>query len=158
MSGTRDHRYAVAVTWTGNLGTGTSAYRAYSRNHEIAAEPKPVILGSSDPHFSGDATRWNPEELLVASLSACHKLWFLHLAAQAGIIVSAYADHAEGVMAENSDGAGRFTRVVLRPAVTVKAGTDIARATALHHTAHQKCFIANSVNFPVTCEPTFVAK
>jgi organic hydroperoxide reductase OsmC/OhrA len=156
----REHRYAITVTWTGNLGTGTSGYRAYSRDHAITAESKSPIGGSSDPKFHGDRARWNPEELLVASLSTCHQLWYLHLAAEAGIVVTAYADQAEGVMEEQPDGAGRFTRVVLRPAVTVRAGTDTARAKeramALHHTAHEKCFVANSVNFPVLCEPTIV--
>jgi len=152
----REHRYAITVTWSGNLGSGTSDYRAYSRDHQITAESKSPIDGSSDPLFRGDRARWNPEELLIASLSACHKLWYLHLAAESGIIVTAYADLAEGVMAELPDGSGRFTRVVLRPSVTVSAGTDTARANALHHAAHEKCFIANSVNFPVSCEPTIV--
>jgi organic hydroperoxide reductase OsmC/OhrA len=156
MSSAREHRYRISVSWSGNLGTGTSAYRAYSRDHEIGAEGKPIIPGSSDPAFRGDASRWNPEELLVASLSACHKLWYLHLAAEEGIIVTAYIDRAEGVMEERPDGSGRFARVVLRPAVTVTAGSDPERAKALHHAAHEKCFIANSVSFPVACEPEIV--
>lgn len=152
----REHRYAVTVTWRGNLGSGTSGYRAYARDNEIAADAKPSINGSSDPAFRGDRTRWNPEELLLASLSSCHQLWYLHLAADAGIIVTGYVDQAEGVMAEDADGSGRFIRVVLRPAVAVAAGSDIERAKALHHIAHEKCFIANSVNFPVMCEPRIV--
>ncbi len=95
MANTREHRYAVSLTWNGNLGTGTSGYRDYSRNYEIVSEGKPAIQGSADLAFRGDRSRWNPEELLVASLSACHKLWYLHLAAEAGIIVTAYADRAE---------------------------------------------------------------
>jgi organic hydroperoxide reductase OsmC/OhrA len=94
--------------------------------------------------------------LLVASLSTCHKLWYLHLAAERGIVVTAYTDQAEGVMEEQPDGSGRFTRVVLRPTITVSSGSDTERANALHHLAHAKCFIANSVNFPVSCEPTLV--
>jgi len=156
MSGSRQHRYAVTVEWTGNLGSGTSAYRAYSRDHDIGAVGKPTIAGSSDPAYRGDAARWNPEELLVASISTCHQLWYLHLAADGGIVVTAYTDHAEGVMDEDPDGAGRFTRVVLRPTVTVGKGADAARAAALHRAAHEKCFVANSVNFPVTCEPTII--
>jgi organic hydroperoxide reductase OsmC/OhrA len=153
---TREHRYSVTVTWRGNRGSGTSSYGAYAREHEIAADGKPAIAGSSDPLFRGDRTRWNPEELLVASLSACHQLWYLHLAADAGIVVTDYVDQAEGVMAERADGAGCFTAVVLRPIVTIAAGSDVARARELHHTAHEKCFIANSVDFPVTCEPSIV--
>jgi len=148
------HRYLVVVEWTGNAGTGTSSYRNYERCHEISAgTQKPVIPGSSDPAFRGDATRWNPEELLVASISACHKLWYLHLCADAGIVVLAYVDHAEGVMQETADGSGRFARVILHPRVTVAAGSDIVKARELHQAAHAKCFIANSVNFPVEHDP-----
>ena len=152
MSGKR-HVYKTRVEWTGNRGSGTSGYRDYDRAHEIWAGPvKPPIAGSSDPAFNGDAARWNPEELLVASLSTCHQLWYLHLASQAGIVVVGYVDDAEGLMVEDADGGGRFERVTLRPRVTVAAG-DMATARALHHAAHGKCFIANSVNFPVDCEP-----
>jgi organic hydroperoxide reductase OsmC/OhrA len=156
MSDIHEHRYSVVVRWSGNLGTGTSSYRSYSRDHEIGAHGKPDIHGSSDAAFRGDPSRWNPEELLVASLSACHKLWYLHLAAEQGISVTAYADQAEGVMEERPGGSGRFTRVVLRPTVTVTTQSDTARANTLHRIAHEKCFVANSVNFPVTCEPTVV--
>ena len=156
MANTREHRYLVALTWTGNRGTGTSSYRDYSRDYEIGVDGKPVIPGSADPAFRGDRSRWNPEELLVASLAACHKLWYLHLAAEAGIIVTAYTDRAEGVMEVGRDGAGRFSSVVLRPAVTVAAGSDVELARTLHKPAHEKSFIANSVNFPVDCEPQIV--
>ena len=150
----KTHHYSVVVKWTGNTGTGTSGYRNYSRQHEILGEgQKPPIPGSSDPAFRGDPARWNPEELLVAALSACHKLWYLHLCAEAGIVVVAYADHAEGFMEETPDGSGRFRSVVLRPEVKVAPGTDLAKARELHHTAHAKCFIANSVNFAVEHEP-----
>lgn len=149
----REHRYAVTVDWTGNLGSGTANYRAYDRRHEILADGKPPIAASSDPAFRGDPVRWNPEDLLVASLSSCHMLWYLHLCAVAGIVVTAYRDDAEGVMEEGADGGGRFAQVTLRPTVTVKAGADLETARALHHDAHAKCFIANSVNFPVGCQP-----
>jgi len=150
----RSHRYTVTVEWTGNRGEGTAGYRAYDRAHRISCGDKPVLEGSSDPAFRGDAARWNPEELLVASLSACHQLWYLHLAAEAGVVVTAYVDAAEGEMAEAADGGGAFTRVTLRPRVTVAAGDDAARlARQLHEEAHRLCFIARSVNFPVLCEP-----
>ena len=148
------HRYPVTVKWTGNTGVGTSGYRNYERRHEIlAGTEKPPIPGSSDPAFCGDPTRWNPEELLVAALSACHKLWYLHLCSDAGIVVVAYIDHAEGTMEELADGSGFFQQVILRPEVTVAPGSDIAVARDLHDTAHTKCFIAKSVNFPVLHEP-----
>lgn len=146
------HRYAVTIEWTGNTGAGTAGYRAYSRSHDIAAPGKPVILGSSDPAFRGDPARWNPEELLVAAVAACHKLWYLHLCAVAGVVVTAYVDHAEGEMDEASDGSGRFTRVTLKPEVTIASSSDRATAKALHAEAHAKCFVANSVNFPVACD------
>jgi len=156
----KTHRYALTVAWTGNRGTGTSDYRAYARDHEITAPGKPTIAGSSDPAFRGDASRWNPEEMLVASLSTCHQLWYLHLASAAGLRVIAYADRAEGIMAETADGGGHFASVTLRPRVTLAGGADPvlakARAEALHHEAHALCFIANSVNFPVDCVPETV--
>jgi organic hydroperoxide reductase OsmC/OhrA len=152
----RDHTYTVTVTWTGNTGSGTSAYRAYGRAHEIGAQGKPSIPGSSDPAFRGDPARYNPEEMLVGSLSSCHMLWYLHLASEAGIAVQAYQDIAEGVMIEDAGGGGRFQEVVLQPEITVPPGTDLVQADTLHKLAHARCFIANSVNFPVRCEPVFL--
>ncbi len=149
----RVHRYPVTVEWTGNNGTGTSSYKAYERSHTISSAGKPPIPGSSDPQFRGDPARWNPEELLVASLSACHKLWYLHLCATSGVVVTGYIDHAEGELEESSDGGGHFRRVVLRPQVTITAASDTAKARALHAEAHAKCFIANSMNFPVEHDP-----
>jgi organic hydroperoxide reductase OsmC/OhrA len=150
---TQIHRYRVAVAWTGDRGRGTADYRAYGREHVITAVGKPPIAGSADAAFLGDLDRWNPEELLVASISACHKLWYLHLCAIAGIAVTAYRDAAEGLMTEDSDGSGRFTEVVLRPEVGIRPGDDAALAARIHQNANEKCFIANSVNFPVRCEP-----
>jgi organic hydroperoxide reductase OsmC/OhrA len=151
----KQHHYRVTVRWTGNRGEGTRTYTAYSRDHVIEADGKPAIPGSSDPAFRGDRARWNPEELLLASLSACHKLWYLHLCAVAGLSVLSYQDAAEGTMTEDSSGAGRFIQVILRPTIAFAIGTDLAKAEALHHDAHRHCFIANSVNFPVLCEPVF---
>lgn len=150
----RTHQYVVAVEWTGNTGSGTSTYRGYERRHEITAPTggKPPIPGSSDPAFRGDPARWNPEELLVAALAACHKLSYLHLCADAGIGVTSYTDQAEGTMVEEGGG-GHFTRVILRPMITIAAGGDLERARVLHHRAHAMCYIASSVNFPVEHEP-----
>lgn len=151
------HSYRVKVEWTGNLGAGTSSYAGYSRDHTIDAGLKPQIAGSSDPAFRGDTGRWNPEELLLASVTACHKLWYLGLCAAAGISVLRYVDEAEATMIEDSDGSGRFAAAVLRPRVTIAAGADLQRARDLHREAHRRCFIANSVNFPVTCEASVAA-
>jgi organic hydroperoxide reductase OsmC/OhrA len=147
----KTHQYQTTLRWTGNLGKGTADYRAYSRNYQIDGEGKvAAISGSSDPHFRGDATRYNPEELLVASLSACHMLSYLHLCAVNSIVVTGYEDAASGTMEESPDGSGRLTSVVLRPAVTITPESDPEKARSLHADAHRLCFIANSVNFPVT--------
>ena len=151
----KTHRFDVKVVWTGDRGVGTRSYREYSRDHEIAATGKPNVPGSSDAAYRGDAARWNPEELLVASVSACHKLWYLHLCADAGVTVRAYEDAAYGLMAEDDDGGGRFAVIVLRPKVQLASGADAQHAARLHHAAHEKCYIANSVKFPVTIEACF---
>ena len=145
----KEHHYETHITWTGNAGEGTKNYKNYKRDHTITAPGKPPVLASSDPAFRGDAGRYNPEELLVASLSSCHMLWYLHLCAVNHIVVSQYEDDARGVMSEKADGSGEFLEVTLRPQVTVAADTDLAKALALHDEAHRYCFIANSVNFPV---------
>ncbi len=149
------HTYVTRVTWTGNPDGGTTRRNTHSRNHEIAVDGKPVIPGSSDPVFRGDASRYNPEDLFVASLSACHMLWYLSLCGKAGIAVMEYVDRAEGVMRESDDGGGRFTGVVLRPEITLAPGSDQALADRIHHEAHEKCFVSQSVNVPVTVEATY---
>jgi organic hydroperoxide reductase OsmC/OhrA len=151
---THRHHYAIDLAWTGNRGAGTGGHRTYSRDYEIRVPGKPVLPGSSDPAFRGDAGRYNPEELLLAALSACHMLWYLHLASEAGIVVTAYEDKAEAEMVEDEAGGGRFTSATLKPRVTVAPGTDLDRARALHETAHRRCFIANSVNFKVKHRPS----
>jgi organic hydroperoxide reductase OsmC/OhrA len=150
----RTHTYRPVVEWTGNVGGGTSDYRAYERAHVIHSPGKDDILGSSDPAFRGDATRWNPEDLFVAAVSACHQLWYLHLCADAGVVVLAYRDEPVGTMVEEADGSGRFASIVLRPTVGIAADSDAVKAMALHHDAHAKCFIANSVSCPVSVEPS----
>ena len=145
----KQHQYAVSIAWTGNDGSGTQSYRSYRRDHEIAAAGKPPIPGSSDPAFRGDRARYNPEELLVASLSSCHMLWYLHLCSVNGIVVLDYHDEAAGTLQEEDDGAGTFVRVVLKPRVTVAGGSDRGKALALHEEAHHLCFIARSVRFPI---------
>ena len=147
------HHYDVRVTWTGDNGEGTKTYRGYRRDHTIACEGKPQIQGSSDPSFRGDRSRYNPEELLVASLSSCHMLWYLHLCSVNQVTVLDYRDSASGVMEESEDGSGEFVQVTLKPQVRVSAGDDRAKALSLHHEAHRLCFIARSVRFPVEIVP-----
>jgi organic hydroperoxide reductase OsmC/OhrA len=152
------HSYEVAVEWQGNRGTGTSDYRSYGREHLVTAKGKPDIPGSADRAFRGDIERWNPEELLLAALSQCHLLSYLHVAASHGIVVTAYSDSASGVMEQTSDGGGHFVSATLRPLVTIAPGDDpdarLELAQSLHHEASEKCFIAASVNFPVHHEPS----
>ena len=149
-----EHSYQTLLQWTGNKGRGTKDYRAYDRAYKIEVTGKPAILGSSDPAFRGDRTKYNPEELLVASLSSCHMLWYLHLCSEAKVIVVNYQDRAIGKMSEAKDGSGKFIEVLLQPKVTVTTNSNLERAKQLHHKAHQFCFIANSVNFPVLCQPS----
>ena len=150
----KDHTYAIDLVWTGNRGGGTADYTSYDRTHELHVSGKPVLHGSADPVFRGNTDRHNPEELLVAALSACHLLTYLHMCAEAGIVVTAYEDHATGVMKQEGIG-GRFTDALLRPRVTIAAG-DETLAHALHERAHGACYIASSVNFPVRCEPVIL--
>jgi organic hydroperoxide reductase OsmC/OhrA len=149
----RTHGYDVVVSWTGNRGSGTSGYKDYGRDHQVTAQGRPPIAASSDPLFRGDPARWNPELELVAALSQCHMLWYLHLCATAGVVVISYTDQANGTMTETDDGGGRFTEAVLRPRVEVASAAMIEAATSLHKEAQAKCFIAKSVNFPVRHEP-----
>lgn len=149
-----EHVFTTTLTWTGNRGTGTSNYRAYGRDHEIGAPGKSIAIpASSTPVFRGDKDRYNPEELLIGSLSGCHMLWFLHLCAEAGIVVTSYADDAQGTMQLNPDGSGQFSEVVLRPRAQYERAPSREQLETLHHRAHELCFIARSVNFPVRCEP-----
>jgi organic hydroperoxide reductase OsmC/OhrA len=149
----KNHIYNLNTRWTGNTGRGTLNYRSYERNHIISAENKPEIFASSDPAFLGDNTKYNPEELLVASLSGCHMLWFLHLCAEAGVVVTGYTDNPTGIMTETENGGGKFQEVILRPEVTVQNPHSGELLEALHNKAHKLCFISNSVNFPVKLIP-----
>ena len=148
------HRYVTKTIWTGNRGQGTSEYKSYDRSHIIRIQDKMDIAGSSDAAFRGDKTKHTPEDLFVSTLSTCHMLWYLHLCAVNGVVVTEYTDEATGVLKEGSDGGGHFEEVTLNPVVTVAESSMIEKANALHHDAHKMCFIANSVNFPVSHKPT----
>jgi len=147
------HHYNLTLKWTGNTGEGTSHYRSYERSHTIMIDNKAELLCSSDPAFRGDKTKHNPEEFMVASLSACHMLWYLHLCSEAGVIVTHYVDHATGTMVETSDGGGYFSEVTLNPIVTVTDDSMLEKANQLHKRANELCFSANSVKFPVRHKP-----
>ncbi|MFI5285941.1 MAG: OsmC family protein [Candidatus Dormibacteria bacterium] len=152
----KTHHYELTVSWTGNTGTGTSAYQAFERSHDVSIAGKPTIPGSADPAFRGASDRWNPEELLVASLAQCHMLWYLVLCAKEGIIVTDYVDHPSGTLVETPDGGGHFEEVVLHPQITITTPEKMDRAIALHERAHDLCYVANSVNFDVRAVPTIV--
>jgi len=144
------HNYEIKVEWTGNLGKGTQDYKAFTRDHVISGENKSAFIeGSSDPSFLGDKSRYNPEELLVSSISSCHMLWYLHLCAVNKIVVISYVDSATGTMEEQANGSGRFKEVILNPTIIIKNSDKINRAQELHPEANKMCFIANSCNFPI---------
>lgn len=143
------HTYNLTVKWTGNKGQGTNNYRSYERSHTVFVDGKQDILCSSDPTFRGDKTKHNPEELFLSAIATCHMLWFLHLCAENGVVVIDYTDNATGIMQETEDGGGHFKEVTLHPIVTVSDKTMIETANELHIKANQRCFIANSCNFPI---------
>lgn len=149
------HQYVSHIVWTGNRGQGTVGYGSYDRTWDIAIADKPVIHCSNDPLLGGDPHKMNPEDLLLSALSACHMLWYLHYAAVDGVVVSHYEDSPQGTGEVGPGGAGRFTAALLRPRIVLRPGSDLAVAQAIHGRIHEVCFIARSVNFPVTCAPTF---
>ena len=148
-----EHHYSLTVRWTGNLGSGTSSYREYSRDHDVEIPGLPVLKGSADPTFHGDRSRYNPEQLLLTALAQCHMLSFLHVAVRHGVVVLSYEDHAAGMMRLNRDGSGQFESVTLRPQVMVAEPVPADLAAEMHRQANAVCFIARSVNFPVMHAP-----
>jgi organic hydroperoxide reductase OsmC/OhrA len=152
------HNYSLTVKWTGNNGQGTKDYRAYNRDHTVFMDGKNDILCSSDAAFRGDPSKPNPEELLLASISSCHMLWYLHLCADHGIVVVDYSDKATGIMQETETGSGRFIEVTLHPVVVITDKNKIDLANKLHKKANEFCFIANSCNFTIHHLPTCSAQ
>jgi len=148
---TTQHEYTTRVVWTGNTGKGTETYRSYERTWNIEVPGKPVVPCSNDPLLGGDPDLMNPEDLLLSALSACHMLWYLHLASEAGITVLGYQDSPLATGESETSGAGRFLEVTLQPEITVAAGSDVKAANAIHARIHEFCYIARSVNFPVKC-------
>ena len=152
----QDHDFTPQIAWTGNRGEGTARYLGYARTWSIVTPGKPLVACSNDPRLGGDAGLHNPEDLLIASLSACHMLWYLHLASAAGIVVQEYRDDPLGHGESTPDGAGRFVGATLRPQITVQRGADLVRADAIHHEIGAMCFVARSVSFPVRHEATYL--
>ncbi|MDB5222355.1 MAG: OsmC family protein [Chitinophagaceae bacterium] len=148
------YNYSLTIKWTGNKGTGTSAYTAYDRSHSVSMENKPDLACSSDAAFRGDKTKHTPEDLFVASISSCHMLWYLHLCSVAGVVVTDYVDNAKGIMIVTDNGGGYFIEVTLYPEVTITDSAMEETANELHREANKLCFIANSCNFPIHHKPT----
>jgi organic hydroperoxide reductase OsmC/OhrA len=149
------HNYKLALKWTGNQGTGTSNYKDFERSYNIQIENKTDILGSSDPEFRGDRTKHNPEELLLAAVSSCHMLWYLHFCSESEIIVTNYVDHATAILEETENGNGKFSSITLNPTITITENSMIEKAIELHKKANEFCFVANSLNFKVEHQPIF---
>lgn len=151
------HDFTSRIEWTGNRGEGTRSYRGYDRTWSVTTPGKPVIHCSNDPRLGGNPALPNPEDMLLSALAACHMLWYLHLASEAGIVVHSYQDTPIGVGESTPDGAGRFIRAILKPHIVVRQDADLAQTDAIHHEIHKVCFIARSVNFPVSYEATYAA-
>jgi len=150
----KEQFYKSTLEWTSNKGSGTKTYRSYSRSHRIGIEGKQhLIKGSADPSFSGDPSRYNPEELFLSSIASCHMLWYLHLCSAHSIVVTEYLDQPKGLMVEDENGSGRFVEVTLYPNVKVMEKNMIGKANELHEEAHRMCFIANSCNFKIDYIP-----
>ncbi len=148
------HNYKLKAEWTGNKGTGTSHVRTYDRSHTVSMEGKPDLHLTTDNKQVGDQSKLNPEDLLVASIASCHMLSYLYLCSMEGVNITAYEDQATGIMIEKASGGGSFQSVTLNPVFTVAEESMKDKAIALHHKAHEICYIANSVNFEVNCNPT----
>ncbi|MGQ7846826.1 OsmC family protein [Granulosicoccus sp. 3-233] len=151
----RQHDYTARIEWTGNTGQGTSSYHAYQRSWDISTPGKPTVHCSNDPLLGGDPDRHNPEDLLLTTVSACHMLWYLHLASNQGIVVQGYVDNPVGVGETSPNGAGRFLSATLHPRIRLSAGSDCQQADAVHGLIHQYCFIARSLNFPVHVDASY---
>lgn len=151
---THEHNYKITTEWTGNTGEGTKNVRTYDRSHTVTIQGKPELFLTTDNPHVGDKSKLNPEDLLVSAISSCHMLSYLYACAIEGIVITSYTDHATGIMIENASGGGSFKEVTLKPICYVADESMVAKAIELHHKAHEICYIANSVNFEVMCNPT----
>ena len=149
-----EHNYQLTAVWNGNKGEGTKNIRAYDRSHTVTIAGKPELYLTTDNPAVGDKSKLNPEDLLVTAISSCHMLSYLYVCALEGIVVTSYTDNATGIMIEKESGGGSFKEVILNPKVTVEHDSMVEKAIDLHHQAHKICYIANSVNFEVKCNPT----
>jgi len=147
-------RHVADIAWT---STGGFADNRYSRRHEIRFDGGATLVGSSSPAVvpepMSDPAGVDPEEALAASAAACHMLWFLDLARAAGLVVSSYADKAEAELGRVGPGKLAITRITLRPRIAFSgAAPDAAALAGLHHEAHERCFIANSLKCEIVID------
>jgi len=157
MGDTKTHEYTARIVWTGNRGEGTRRYSGYDRTWNVETPGKPVIQCSNDPLLGGNPCLHNPEDMLISALSACHMLWFLHLASREKIVVTDYHDDPIATGESEPSGAGRFLSATLRPQITLDDMARVDDADALHGEIHRYCYIARSVAFPVLFDATYVA-
>lgn len=155
---TMTNEYTSTIRWTGNTGQGTATYKGYERTWDIAVPGKDVVHCSNDPLLGGDPSKLNPEDLLLSALSACHMLWFLHLASTAKIKVLSYEDTPTAEGESLTDGSGRFISATLKPRIEIEVGDDVVRAKAIHQEIHRYCFIARSINFPITYDVEIIER
>jgi organic hydroperoxide reductase OsmC/OhrA len=151
------HNFETTLRWPADAAQKLPPDPAFSRNSVLASPGKPDVPASSPAVFGGDETRYNPEVLMMLSLSQCHMLTYLAIAAKKRIAVLKYEDQVTGTVGTGPAGKTQMIDVLLRPRVTVAKGTDLADAKAMHDKAHANCFMANSVNFSVRNEPVIVA-
>jgi len=153
-----EHNYKLTAVWTGNKGNGTKNVRDYDRSHTVTIQGKPELFLTTDNPAVGDKSKLNPEDLLVSAISSCHMLSYLYACAMEGIVITAYTDNATGIMIEKESGGGSFKEVILNPIFYVADESMVEKAINLHHKAHEICYIANSVNFEVKCNPTCIVE
>jgi organic hydroperoxide reductase OsmC/OhrA len=152
---TDQQSYSSEIVWTGNTGKGTHCYGGYTRTWSISTPGKPAIHCSNDPMLGGDPSLHNPEDLLLSAVSACHMLWYLHLASAKGIVVTGYTDTPIGLADMAPNGAGQFIGITLRPTITLTSNTCRTSADSIHQDIHQYCFIARSIKAPVRVDASY---
>ncbi|MGV0957916.1 OsmC family protein [Empedobacter falsenii] len=144
-----NHLFKVALNWMKKDNISSSLSRIYTKSHHISIEGKPDLEVSAAKAFKGDPNLYNPEDLLLSSLTSCHMMSYLYCCMQYKIEVISYQDHSEATLQVNPDGSGKIVKVDLFPEIIISDSSQIELALSLHKKANELCFIANSCNFPV---------
>ena len=153
-----NHLFKVALNWIKKEPQTDSSTRIYTKSHHISIEGKPDLEVSAAKAFKGDPNLYNPEDLLLSSLTSCHMMSYLYCCMQYKIEVISYQDHSEATLQVNPDGSGKIVKVDLFPEIIISNSSQIELALSLHKKANELCFIANSCNFPVYHHPKCNAK